>query len=150
VGVAKLVGIGLFIICMVIALYPVRHLAAPKWDVWVVTDGGAPLPGINVRLSYENYSTEAESHEITCATDSKGHVLFPAQFRSTTFLQRAFYTARSALAGVHASFGDHATVWAFGRGYEGDAVTGQYITDWTGSPSEMTSRIVAKRTENLQ
>jgi len=113
-------------------------------------DAGLPLLGVNVRLSYENYSTESDSHEMTSVTDTGGHVLFPAQFRSANFLQRAFYTTRSALGGVHASFGNHATVWVFGGGYEGDAVTGPYITDWTGSPSAMTSRIVAKRTKILQ
>jgi hypothetical protein len=77
-GTPKLVGIGLCIMCLVIALYPVRRLAASKWDVWVVTDAGLPLLGVNVRLSYENYSTESDSHEMTSVTDTGGHVLFPA------------------------------------------------------------------------
>lgn len=48
----------------------------------------------------------------------------------------------SALAsGVHASFGAHAHIFAFGKG-EGDAVRDGYVEDWTGSPDVYVSKIV--------
>lgn len=127
--------------------FPIRYLAAPKWDVVVLSEAGAALAGLNVRLSYVNYSAESDSHEITLVTDQSGHVVFPSQYRTASLLQRAFYIARSALGGVHASFGNHAFVFVFGSGYDGEAVTGSYVTDWTGSPTEMKSKIIAKHSQ---
>jgi hypothetical protein len=132
-------------VALLSGLYPVRYLAAPRWEVWVVDEAGLPLSGVNVRLSYENYSAESESHEITLATDSKGHVLFPDQHGSAFLIQKVFHTLGAALGGAHASFGQHAYVFVFGRGYEGTAVSGEYVTDWSGSPAEMDSKITAKR-----
>jgi hypothetical protein len=127
---------------------PTPYLASPRWEVWVVAEDSKPLPGINVRLVYENYSAENQSHEITMKTDESGHVLFPPEFQSASLFRRVFHTASSARAGVHASFGRHAYVFAFGGGYDGDVVSGNYITDWHGSPGTMESRIVAKKRAN--
>jgi hypothetical protein len=142
--IIKRLVLGLCVAGLLIGLIPMRYLAAPQWDVWVKNEAGSPLPGLDVRLSYENYSAESESHEITLVTDQAGHVAFQPQFRTASLLQRAFYTAWSSLAGVHASFGNHAFVFVFGGDYEGDALTGHYVTDWTGLPPRMTSTIVAK------
>jgi hypothetical protein len=57
-----------------------------------------------------------------------------------------YYTISTAGAGVHASFGRHPYVFAFGGGYEGNAVDGKYVTEWRGTPDSMESRIVAKKT----
>ncbi len=131
---------------LIVGVFPIRYLASPRWEVWVVAVDGKPLPGINVRLEYQDYSAEGRGHELTLMTDETGHCLFPPQYGRASFFQRVFFTLSSAMAGVHASFGPHAFVFAFGGGYEGDAVSGDYVTDWTGSPGAMESRIVAKRT----
>ena len=136
------------IVAFTVGLIPTRYLAAPQWDVSVRDESGAPLAGLNVRLSFKNYSAESDSHEITLVTDPSGHVAFASQFRRASLLQRAIYTIGSAMAGVHASFGNHAFVFVFGGGYEGDAATGPHVTDWTGSPTKMASTIVAKRMKN--
>jgi hypothetical protein len=52
-------------------------------------ESGTPLAGLNVRLSFKNYSAESDSHETTLVTDQSGHVAFPAQFRGTSLLQTA-------------------------------------------------------------
>jgi hypothetical protein len=127
-------------------LYPVRYLAAPRWEVWVVNEAGVPLQDVSVRLSYKNYSAESDSHEITLTTDSTGHVLFSQQYGWACLIQEAFYIAAAASGGVHASFGRHAFVFVFGRGYDGTAVSGNYVTDWSCSPAEMVSKITARRT----
>jgi hypothetical protein len=127
---------------------PIQYLAAPQWNVYVKDERGTPLVGLYVRLSFTNYSAESQGHEITLFTDHSGHVDFPAQYRTASLLQRTFYTVRSAMGGVHASFGKHAFVFVFGGGYEGDAVTGAHVTDWSGSPTKMASTIIAKRVEN--
>jgi len=129
-----------------VSLWPMRYLASPRWEVWVVADNGQPISGINARLVYQNYSAEGQSHEITMTTDENGHALFPSQYGRASLLQRVFYTLSLARAGVfHASFGRHAFVFVFGGGYEGEAINGKYGADWRGSPESMESRIVANR-----
>jgi hypothetical protein len=143
---ARRVVVLLASVLLVVSLFPVRYLASPRWDVWVVTNEGKPLAGVNVRLVYQNYSAEGQSHEVTLKTDESGHALFPTHYESAPLLQRLLYTVSSAGAGIHASFGRHAYVLAFGGGYEGNAVTGKYMTDWRGTPVSMESRIVASKT----
>ncbi len=95
---------------------PLRSLDCPAWDVWVTDQSGQPVSGITVRLTYRNYSAEQESHEIDATTNAHGHVAFKAQTLSASLGRRVAATLQSAAAGVHASFGAHATVFAFGNG----------------------------------
>lgn len=144
----KRVVIGFAVVCLAVGFIPIRYLAAPQWDVRVRDEAGSALPGLYVRLSYRNYSAESESHEITLVTDYSGHAAFPSQYQASSLLQRAFYTANSFLEGVHASYGNHASVFVFGKDdYEGSAVMGPYVADWTGSPSRMASTVIARRLE---
>jgi hypothetical protein len=130
-------------VLLIVGLIPISYEASPRWDVSVVAEDGHPLPGVNVRLVYQNYSAEDEGHEITLATDENGHVLFPEQFQKSSFARRIFYTLSSARAGVHASFGRHAYVFAFdGKGHEGNAANGEYITNWLGFPPSVKSKII--------
>ena len=118
--------------------------SAPDWEVLIVDEQGLPLENMTVRLNYQNYSAEPEGHELEATTDARGQVHFPKQTTRTSIGSYILNTAWSATAGVHASFGRHAYVFTFGRGRDGSATTGDYITDWTGSPDEMKSRIVAE------
>ena len=127
---------------LVAALWPISYLGSPRWEVVVVNSEGQPLRHASVRLVYQNYSAEATGDEITLQTDENGLVLFPAQYRTATLIQRGYYTVVSASAGVHASFGRHAHVFAFGDGYEGDALDGNYVFDWRGHPESIHSKIV--------
>ena len=54
------------------------------------------------------------------------------------------YILRSAMGGVHASFGPHASVFAFGKGLEGFDVDSRkdLLVEWTGKSKSMGSRIV--------
>jgi hypothetical protein len=74
-----------------------------------------------------------------------GRATFPAQ-KSDYSVPRQIAGTMSALAhlNVHSSYGTHATVFAFGKGLEGTATTGDFVTNWTGSPRFMRSRIVVK------
>src|SRR5215469_3601311 len=114
-------------------LFPVSLLAAPEWKVTVVDENGKPVQGMTVREIWQNYSVEVEGHEMDRQTDANGQVSFPAH--------RADYSLLSQIAGslsaivrfnVHASYGPHATVFAFGNHLEGSATTGEYITDRAG------------------
>ena len=122
---------------------PLRSLDCPAWDVWVADQSGQPVSGLTVRLTYQNYSAEQESHEIDATTNAQGHVAFKAQTRSASLGRRVAATLRSAAAGVHASFGPHASVFAFGNGLQGFAIDNrEVIVDWAGKPGHMESRII--------
>ena len=126
-------------------LFPVSLLAAPAWEVTVVDDHGKPVEGMTVRETWQNYSVEAAGHEADRQTDTDGHATFPAQ-KTEYSLSRQVAATLSALMhfNVHASYGPHASVFAFGKHFEGEATTGEYITDWTGHPPSMQSRIVVR------
>ncbi len=129
--------------------WPTTTVQCPMWKVQVVDQSGQPLQGMTVRLSYKNYSAESESHEDDLRTDASGYVLFDQKSLRAPRIERALAIVSSATGGVHASFGPHAWVWAFGDGLEGTAVSDGHVTDWTGSPSQMTSKIVAKPVTSL-
>jgi len=126
-------------------LFPVGWLAAPEWEVVVIDEQGKPVEGMTVRETWQNYSVETEEHEADRKTDANGRATFPARRPEYSVLRQIVGTA-SALVhlNVHASYGPHATVFAFGKGLEGAATTGNFVTDWTGSPSSMQSRIVVR------
>jgi hypothetical protein len=138
-----LFGFVLAVAILVYWLFPVSRLAAPRWEVVVVDERGKPVEGLTVRETWQNYSVEMEGHEADLQTDVNGSATFPAQKSDFTFL-RQIAGMMSALAhlNVHSSYGPHAHVFAFGKGLEGTATTGSFVTDWTGSPPLMRSRIV--------
>ena len=122
---------------------PVRSLNCPAWDVWVTDQSGQAVSGVTVRLTCRNYSAERDTHEMDATTDAQGQVAFSARTISASLGRRAFAILSSAMAGTHASFGPHASVFAFGEGLEGFAIDKQgVVEDWTGKPSHMESRIV--------
>jgi hypothetical protein len=141
------VGIALTLTFAVFAyrLFLVSSLAAPEWEVIVVDEHGRPVEGMTVRETWQNYSVEAAGHETDRQTDAKGHVTFPARKAEYSLLSQVAGTL-SALVhfNVHASYGPHASVFAFGNHLEGTATTGEYVTDWTGYPPSMQSRIVVR------
>ncbi len=141
-GKKHLVGAAVALIAL--SLIPIPYLAAPEWHVTVVDEFGAPISGMTVRLSWKNYSTESEGHEEDRVTDSDGSVAFPARKGWASSLQRLWFSSLMATSLAHASFGPHATVFAFGQDREGSAINGGKITDWTGKPVEMRSEIIAQ------
>ncbi len=145
----RLLFFGLVVVVGVLAycLFPISWLAAPQWEVVVVDGQGKPVEGMTVRETWQNYSVEAEEHEADCQTDANGYATFPAH-RSEYSVLRQIAGTMSVLVHFnwHASYGPHATVFAFGKGLEGSPTTAGFVTDWTGSPPSMRSRIVVKPT----
>jgi hypothetical protein len=124
-------------------LFPVSRLATPQWEVVVVNEYGKPLEGMTVRETWQNYSVESEGHEADRQTDTNGNATFPAQSSEYSVLRQIAGTVSSlAHLNVHSTYGPHANVFAFGKGLQGTATTGDFVTDWKGSPSLMRSRIV--------
>jgi hypothetical protein len=125
-----------------LSLIPIPYCACPSWDVWVTDGSGHPVEGALVRLDYQNYSVEEDSHEEDRYTDARGYAMFPRRDSSASALTRCIYSALSATTGVHASFGPHASVMAFARnGYQGYPVSGRFVTDWRGKPEHMESKV---------
>jgi hypothetical protein len=126
-------------------LFPSSSLAVPYWDVVVVDEHGKPVEGVTVRETWQNYSVEMEGHEADRKTDTNGHATFPAQKAEYSLLRQIAGTIFALVRlNVHSSYSPHAHVFAFGKGLEGTATTGSFVTDWTGSPPYMHSRIIVK------
>jgi hypothetical protein len=130
-----------------LTLVPFKSLDCPAWAVTVVDQSARPMPGMTVRLSYRNYSAEVGNHEVDRTTDERGHATFPVETLSASLARRLLFTLMSARAGIHAGYGPHANVFAFGKGLEGfDVDTRRNVmVEWTGRPSSMASRIVVTR-----
>jgi hypothetical protein len=141
------VGVALALTLAVLAywLFPVSSLAAPEWEVTVVDEHGKPVEGMTVRETWQNYSVEAAGHETDRQTDTNGHATFPAHKTEYSLLSQVSGKLSALIHfNVHGSYGPHASVFAFGKHFEGTAITGEYVTDWTGYPPSMQSRIVVR------
>jgi len=115
--------------------------AAPDWSVTVVDGNGLPVAGVTIREININYTFVSQGHENNRITDALGRAHF-AHVREWHLLGRGIAgTFSSVLAGIHASFGTHASVFAFGKG-EGSAIRDGYVEDWTGSPEVYAYKIV--------
>jgi hypothetical protein len=135
---------------VVLGLFIVNSPAAPRWEVWVFDEQDHPLQGMTVRLSWRNYSAETTDNQEDRHTDENGYGVFPPRRLAASLRDRVLVTMQSAAAGVHASFGPHAFVFAFGRGLEGVSVTGPYVTDWRGKPNTMQSRIIVQKAAHAE
>ena len=132
-----------------LGLFPFASPQCPTWTVTVVDKSDRPVSGLTVRLSYQDYSAESESHEVDKITDQRGSVTFSGQKLHASLFRRCYYTLLSARAGVHASFGPYASVIAFGDGWEGSAVDAKgNVLFWRGKPMRMGSRIVLDRSKS--
>ena len=105
------------------------------------------MEGITIRESFQNYSAEFDGGEEDRESDRRGHVFFPAKTLWASALKRFLVTGSETIAGVHASFGCHDHLMAFGKGFEGAAIEGSKVLDWNGSPPVMQTRIVLQRTK---
>jgi hypothetical protein len=129
---------------LVSAVWPIKTINAPVWNVCVVNEVSSPVEGVLVRESYQDYSAERTGHEADLSTPASGCVRFPPRPLQATILKRAFATISSATAGVHASFGPHAYVTAFAGSQRGDDVRDSYVYDWHGSPDVVNSTLTLR------
>jgi hypothetical protein len=115
------------------------------WVVTVVDEHGSPIKGMTVRRTWQNYSVEATGHEMDRQTDANGNATFPVQKTDYSMLSQVAGTMSALIHfNVHASYGPHASVFAFGKHLEGTSITGEYLADWTGHPSSMQSRTLPR------
>jgi hypothetical protein len=131
---------------LAVAVFPFKSVSCPSWHVTVIDESQKPVAGVTVRLSYQNYSAEGQSHDVDVISDENGEARFPAETLRASLVRRCLFTLLSARAGVHSSFGPHASVIAFGQRLEGFAVDSQrnVVVDWTGKPRHMESVITVR------
>lgn len=124
-------------------LYPRSEVSCPAWSVRVVDASERPVANVTVRRTCQDYSTERASHETDAVTGADGRVQFEEERNRVSLLRRWLGNTASALSeGVHAGFGRHGSVFAFGNGLRGSAVSQGIIEDWTGGQTAMNSKIV--------
>jgi hypothetical protein len=140
-----MIVIGVVIVLLII---PFQVVHAPEWEVLVVDSFGKPVSGVTVRESYKDYSSSQSGGEQDLITNENGKVIFPKKIESISGFGRLGGVASSLAEGVHASFGRHAFVFAFGK-CEGDSVKNGYVEDWTGYPSHNSSTIICNKKGKL-
>jgi hypothetical protein len=132
-------------------IYPVSYQICPNWSVTVVDTSGAPVPGMTVSRSCNDYSTRSIGNEDDAITDERGRVTFAEKrIRASIFRRWVGNVVSFVRQGVEASYGRHSSVFAYsdvsalGWRLDGSPVVNGYVEDWTGEPEKMESRIVAK------
>jgi len=129
--------VGVAAAALVIALIPLPQEVAPDWTVTTLDASRKPITGITVREVWQQYSLEPSSHEEDRLTDSKGEVHFPRRTYSTSIAARFFGCAREIGGlGVHASFGPHSYLVAFGKGVD--------TMDWANPDQEYATMLLSQ------
>lgn len=104
-------------------MFPFNQTVAPEWDVTVLDADHRPLPNINVREVWQQYSVDDTSHQEDRQSDANGRVHFQRRQQRSNLLQRAGGCVRRIVgSGVHSGCGPAAWIVAFGP------TTGS--TDW--------------------
>lgn len=137
----KIFFILLILLCIVLLAIPVQTIEAPAWEVTVVDSHGNPVNGVTVREVFKDYSAWGQQGEYDLITSEQGKVIFPKREVRISFANKAIGVASSMTEGIHASFGRHAHVFAFGK-CTGDSVKNGYVEDWTGHPAHNKSTII--------
>lgn len=127
------------------AFYSKRELVCPSWSVTVIDSSGIPVTGALVRRECKDYSIPGSERESDAYTDGVGRAAFDgAVIRTHPLLRLAMNAFNFLTAGVHASYGLHAYVFAIGRdGRQAYDVRGNgLLSDWEGSPPHMESQLL--------
>jgi len=65
------------VLLTITACIPFPSVTVPEWRVQFVDRKGRPFVGLEVKQTWQNYSTENRSHQESRRTDSQGYVSFP-------------------------------------------------------------------------
>src|SRR5262249_46734833 len=87
-----------------VLLYPFEQTDVPFWRIQVVDTSGNPVPSVGITESWQNYSTELNSHEEESVTDAMGYAMFPERKERASALQRVLVGLSNIRATVHSSW----------------------------------------------
>ncbi len=133
----------LSLILLIASLIPLPQLQRPRWEVVVLDERGRPLRGIDVLLTWQNYSIESSGHDETLRTDESGRVVFQPITLNLSMVRRIVGACKNiALYTVHAGIGIHAHVFLLPGDNRRLPLWPKPDIDWTGSPALVQSRIV--------
>jgi hypothetical protein len=109
----------LFLLLVLVLIYPFEATVVPRQRVLVVTEDWHPIAGARVRQSWQNYSIEADGHEEDVLTDENGRVTLPPRINRASLAWRLFRPVANIITqGIHAGFGTYAKVSELGGGTE--------------------------------
>lgn len=93
----------LFLLMLVLLIYPFQITVVPAWNLQVVDDVGIPVSAIRVTEHWRHYLLEKEGHEELQLSNEAGKVSFAPRTIRASLLRRVFaslYTlTRSGTAG---------------------------------------------------
>ena len=94
-----------------------KVIIVPAWRIQLVDEAGNPVKNVFVRQVWKDYDLEDRGHEEDSQSDQNGYVSFPARSeKSVSQLARAEKRLKNMRElGVHASFGVHAYILAWGE-----------------------------------
>lgn len=105
--------------------YPVESTICPPWTIQVIDNNGQPLGGAFVRQVWQHYSVESRSQEQDARTDANGYVSFPERTVRASILSNLLGAIVNTFTqGVHASYGPHTNVIAYGKVVNGKRLEG--------------------------
>ncbi|HEX8773111.1 MAG TPA: DUF6795 domain-containing protein [Pyrinomonadaceae bacterium] len=113
------------ILAAIALLYPAESTVCPAWRIQVVDGSGKPLKNAWVRQHWQDYSVESNGHEEDSYTDVNGYISFPERSIRASLLFRILGAILNTLSqGVHASYGAHAYIAAYGNIVDGKRLEG--------------------------
>jgi hypothetical protein len=125
---------------IILLFFPFKTTTAPRWQLRVIEDGGAPVREVNVTEHWQHYLVEAEGHEELRRTTDNGQVDFPERTVRASIVSRGFATLRRLGGfGTSTRSGPYASVVVWGQ-REYETMVAVYEP-----PSPLASEIVVHR-----
>lgn len=105
----------LFLLALVLLVYPFKTVIVPAWSLRVVDESGSPVPGISVTEHWQHYLLESYGHEDVRQTEPDGRVGFPERAIRASLLRRFLATInRIGKSGTAAKRKPYASVVVWG------------------------------------
>ncbi len=125
------------LLCLVaLLIYPFQTTVVPMWNLRVVDEQGATVPGINVTQHWQHNSLEPDGHEELQKTNGEGQVVFPDRTIRASLVSRTVAPALKLLReGTGAKLGAYASVVAWGS--KANETNVSIYTDGAAPPAQI-------------
>ena len=113
----------LSLLFLFLLLFPFKTVIVPTWDLKVIDQSGAPVPGINVTEHWQHYLLEGSGNEELRKAGPDGRASFPERTIRASLLRRFLGTlGRLPKSGMEAKRDPYASVVVWGSKSHGTAV----------------------------